>query len=126
MEALLGLNGVGGIGGGGCCCQCEHCRCRQPGETPCPGCRPVNPVAAAGSKHVGASTSVQTSKPVDMSAALDLLNVALKKIRRREGLANSRSENFFHPGEVLWGNGVSAAGRMSHSHGYAGSSSSLF
>nr|CDS31000.1 expressed conserved protein [Hymenolepis microstoma] len=120
MEALLGLNGAGGIGGG-CCCQCEHCRCRQPDETPCPGCRPVNPTPT-----FETSTSVQTSKPADVSGALELLNVALKKIKRRENLTNARSENFFHPGEILWGSGV-PSGRMGHSHGYAGSNSaSLF
>lgn len=117
MEALLGLNGAGGITGG-CGCQCEHCRCRQPDETPCPGCRPMN-----SAPNLESSTSVQTPKPADVSTALELLNVALKKIRRRENLTNARSENFFHPGEVLWGNGV-PSGRMGHTHGYPNSSSS--
>ena len=121
MEALLGLNGVGGIGGE-CCCQCEHCKCRQPGETPCPSCRPILTPSVAAS-----TTASQTSRPPDLTGAVDLLNVALKKIRRRGSISDSRRDNFFHPGEVLWGNGM-PAGRMGvHGHGYMGDNrSSLF
>ena len=117
MEALLGLGGVGGLTGD-CGCQCEHCRCRQPGETPCATCRPVS----------ASTTASQTARPSDLTAAVDLLNVTLKKIRQRGTTSGNRRENFFHPGEVLWGNGIPAGGRMGvRGHGFLGDSqSSLF
>ncbi|EUB56032.1 hypothetical protein ECG_08778 [Echinococcus granulosus] len=128
MEALLGLGGVGGVGGvaGGCGCQCDHCKCRQPDETPCPSCRPMISATKPAGASAASTAGVQTSKSSDMAAAVDLLNVALKKIRRRGSLAGTRNENFFHPGEVLWGNGT-PAGRMGHGHGFTGGSNpSLF
>ncbi|VDD83386.1 unnamed protein product [Mesocestoides corti] len=121
METLLGLGGVGGISGGGCGCQCEHCRCRQAGETPCSTCRPAT---SSSSSTIG--TGVQTSKPSDVVAAIDLLNVTLKKIRRKESLGGvgGRNDPLLHPGEVLWGSSAPSSsptlpgGRMPPPQGF--------
>ncbi|VDM37074.1 unnamed protein product [Hydatigera taeniaeformis] len=125
MEALLGLGGVGGITGS-CGCQCDHCKCRQPDETPCPSCRPMLSTTKSAGASVASTTGVQTPKSSDTAAAVDLLNIALKQIRRRGGMTGTRSENFFHPGEVLWGNGP-PSGRMGHGPNFMGGSNpSLF
>lgn len=110
METLLGLGGAGGILGGCCGCQCEHCRCRQPGETPCPSCRPEGFSGGLASTSRASLVTGGPLKQTDTASAVELLNSTLKSLRRRGSLGIASPDNYFQPGELLWNAAIGGAG----------------